>query len=269
MRDEDRALVTLEFWAPESDTDSVSRVAILTLQNGPLNLITIDLLGELRSLLSSLAGMPILAVVVHQGDGRLFSAGSDMREFQEVLKVGADRKILLENQVLEELAGLPVPVVAAIEGGALGGGLELALACDLRVATHGAVLGLPEVAVGGLASNGTQRLTKIVGPARAKHLLFLGETISAEVAHQWGLVTEVVEDGRALGRALEMAETIASRAPLSIALSKRLVDAAIDQPLEHGLRGSIEAQRQIFKSQDLIEGATAFAERRRPRFQGC
>lgn len=262
-------LVTLEFWRSESGEEPAGSVAILTLQNPPLNLITINLLVELRALLSSLAGSLIRAVVICQGDARLFSAGSDMREFQEVLQAGADSKILLENEVLDELAGLPVPVVAAIEGGALGGGLELALACDLRVATQGAVLGLPEVAVGGLASNGTQRLTKIVGPARAKHLLLLGEPISADVAHQWGLVTEIVEDGRALSRALEMTETIASRAPMSIELSKKLVDAAVDQPLDRGLRGSIEAQRQIFSSQDLIEGATAFAERRRPRFQGC
>jgi enoyl-CoA hydratase len=261
-----KELVGVEYQA--ADQVGTGSIAVLTLQNPPLNLVTLDLLGALTAAVRSIAESRPRAVIFGQGTARAFCAGSDMREFNHVAEAPAERKILIENHVLTLISRLEAPTIAAIEGAALGGGLELALACDIRVAAQSARLGLPEAAIGGLASNGSQRLTKIVGPARAKHLLLTGEPISAERAEHWGLVTDVVADGRALDRALELARLIATRGPLSVSLSKTLVDKAVDLPLEAGIAHGILAQEQIFASQDLLEGAAAFAERRSPQFYG-
>jgi enoyl-CoA hydratase/carnithine racemase len=161
-----------------------------------------------------------------------------------------------------------MPTIAAIDGPALGGGLEIALACDLRVCRAGVVLGLPESRLGGLAGNGSLRLARLVGPARAKELLFTGETIVAEQALAWGIVNRVVADGSALDGARKLASTIAARGPLSNRLAKKLVDAAHDFPLDAGLSMSTAAQQKIFDSDDLHEGAAAFFAKREPVFRG-
>lgn len=264
MTDEPADLVTLEL----RRSPGHNAIAVLTLQNPPLNLISVPLLEALLLALDSPTLAHARAVVLCQGTGRVFSAGSDMNEFSDLVSTGAGSKITVENKVLARLANVSVPVVVSIEGGAFGGGLELALACDIRVASRSAVLCLPEVAVGGLASYATQRLTKLVGPARAKHLLLTGEPISADKAEAWGVVTELADDGRAFRRAVEIAELIARRAPRSIALSKELVDKAADMPLEAGFNASVAAQEEIFRSDDLLEGAAAFAQRRPPIFRG-
>jgi enoyl-CoA hydratase/carnithine racemase len=176
-------------------------------------------------------------------------------------------KILFEDMVLRRLARLPMPTIAAIDAPALGGGLELALACDLRVARRGVMLGLTESRLAGLAGNGSLRLARLVGPARAKELLFAGETITAEIALAWGLVNRV-SDASALEAARELATTIASRGPLSNRLAKELVDAAHDGPLDAALTRSTVAQQRIFDSDDLHEGVAAFFEKRDPAFKG-
>ena len=170
--------------------------------------------------------------------------------------------------MLRRLAQLPMPTIAAIDGPALGGGLEIALACDLRVCKKGVALGLTESRLGGLAGNGSVRLTRLVGPARAKELLFAGETIIAEQALLWGLVNRVVEVGSALDGARQMAAAIASRGPLSNRLAKKLVDAAQDVALDASLSMSTVAQQRIFDSEDLHEGVAAFFAKREPRFTG-
>jgi len=161
-----------------------------------------------------------------------------------------------------------MPTIAAIDGPALGGGLEIALACDLRVCRSGVALGLPESRLGGLAGNGAARLTRLVGPGRAKELLFTGDTITAEQALAWGLVNRVVDAGSARDAARAMATAIAERGPLSNRLAKKLVDAAQDVALDAVLSMSTVAQQQIFDSDDLHEGASAFFAKRAPRFAG-
>ena len=149
--------------------------------------------------------------------------------------------------VLRRLARLPMPTIAAIDGPALGGGLELALACDLRVSRDGRALGLPESRLGGLAGSGSVRLTRLVGPARAKEMLFTGETISAEQALAWGLVNRVVDGGLGARRSARASPTtIARRGPLSNRLAKELVDAAQDVALDAALSLSTVAQQEIF-----------------------
>jgi enoyl-CoA hydratase/carnithine racemase len=244
-------------------------VAQIALEGGPLNLVTKSMLRAFNRALAEIAAREeIRCVIVHGGDARAFCAGSDIREFEHLRQDASERKILFEDMVLRRLAQLPMPTIAAIDGPALGGGLEIALACDLRVCRKGVSLGLTESRLGGLAGSGSARLTRLVGPARAKEMLFTGDTITAERALAWGLVNRVVDAGSARDAACEMAATIAARGPLSNRLAKKLVDAAQDVALDAVLSMSTVAQQQIFDSGDLHEGAAAFFAKREPRFTG-
>jgi enoyl-CoA hydratase/carnithine racemase len=242
----------------------------LGLAAGPLNLVTKPLLRALNDALAALAADDtVRCVIVHGGAARAFCAGSDIREFAHLRGNASEEKILFEDMVLRRLATLPMPTIAAIDGPALGGGLELALACDLRVARADAGLGLTESRLGGLAGNGSLRLTRLVGPARAKELLFLGDPIDASTALAWGLVNRVADVARgALAVARQLAATIATRGPLSNRLAKKLVDAAQDAPLDAGLSMSTVAQQAIFDSRDLHEGVAAFFAKRDAVFEG-
>jgi enoyl-CoA hydratase/carnithine racemase len=244
-------------------------VAEIALCNGPLNLVTRDLLRALDRVLGELGSRSdVRCTILHGGNARAFCAGSDMREFDGLREDASERKILFEDMVLRRLSRLPMPTIAAIDGPALGGGLELALACDLRICAAGARLGLPESRLGGLAGNGAVRLARLVGPGRAKELLFTGDVVDPAQALAWGLVNRVVGDRPALEAARDLARTIAARGPLSNRLAKRLVDAAQDQALDAALSMSTVAQQEIFDSDDLHEGAAAFLAKREPRFSG-
>jgi len=244
-------------------------IAEVALNNGPINLVTKPMLRALNDvLLEIVASAGVRCLILHGGEGRAFCAGSDIKEFSHLRKDASEHKILFEDMVLRHLAHMPMPTIAAIDGPALGGGLELALACDLRVSKRGAVMGLTESRLGGLAGNGSLRLTRLIGPARAKQMLFTGETVADDQALAWGLVNRVITDGSALDGARELAVTIVSRGPVSNRLAKELVDAAQDLPLDAGLAMSTKAQQQIFDSDDLHEGVAAFFAKRQPEFKG-
>jgi enoyl-CoA hydratase/carnithine racemase len=245
------------------------RVAEIALDHGALNLVDQALLRSLNVALREVAAAAdVRCVILHGGNARAFCAGSDIRGFGELRRDASERKILFEDLVLRTLAKLAMPTIAAIDGPALGGGFELALACDLRVCRKGVKLGLTESRLGGLAGNGAVRLTRLVGPSRAKELLFTGDFITTEQALAWGLVNRVVETGSALESAREWARPIAARGPMSNRLAKGLVDAAQDGPLDAALSLSTVAQQQIFDSSDLHEGVAAFLAKRDPNFQG-
>jgi enoyl-CoA hydratase/carnithine racemase len=162
-----------------------------------------------------------------------------------------------------------MPTIAAIEGNALGGGLEIALCCDLRIASERARLGLPEVRLAVTPSTGgTQRLPRIVGLARAKELLLTGRVLTASEAARIGLVTEVVPAGEAVARARAIGGEIAERGPLAVREVKALVDAALDRDLAAGHAAEVEASVRIFATDDLLEGATAFLAKREPEYRG-
>ena len=244
-------------------------IAEVAIDNGPINLVTKEMLRALNDVLTDVAAhKEVRCLILHGGDARAFCAGSDIKEFSHLRKDASEHKILFEDMVLRRLARMPMPTIAALDGPALGGGLELALACDLRVSKGGVALGLTESRLGGLAGSGSLRLTRLVGPARAKQMLFTGETISDDQALAWGLVNRVVSDGSALDGARELAATIASRGPVSNRLAKELVDAAQDLPLDAGLSMSTAAQQQLFDSSDLHEGVSAFFAKRPPEFKG-
>jgi len=244
-------------------------IAELAISNGPINLVTKAMLRALNGALTDVAARDdVRCVILHGGDARAFCAGSDIKEFDGLRADASEHKILFEDMVLRRLARMPMPTVAAIDAPALGGGFELALACDLRVLRRGVAIGLTESRLGGLAGNGSIRLTRLVGPARAKQMLFTGETVSDDQALAWGLVNQVVAEGTALDGARRLAATIASRGPVSNRLAKELVEAAQDLPLDAGLSRSTIAQQQIFDSGDLHEGVAAFFAKRDPEFKG-
>jgi enoyl-CoA hydratase/carnithine racemase len=248
----------------------LGRVARLELVNPPLNLVTRELTEQLRDALARLrAADEVRAVVVSGRGDRAFCAGSDIGEFEGLRGRVAEGKLLLEKLVYRQLAELPMPTIAAIEGDALGGGLELALCCDLRVASSRARLGMPEVRLAVLpGSGGTQRLPRVVGPARAKELVLTGRIIDAIEALRIGLVNQVVPAGEARSVAAAVAEEIAARGPLAVREAKRLIDAALDLDLDAGLAAELDASERIFASDDMVEGANAFFAKRDPEYQG-
>lgn len=240
-------------------------VAELRLDAGRLNLVTRSVLRDLAKAIAALAGNPLVRCVILHGGPPVFCAGSDIREFSSLGANASEAKILYEDHVLRSLAALPVPTIAAIDGPALGGGFELALACDLRVLAAGATVGLPESRLGGLAASGAVRLARLVGPARAKEILFTGMILDSARAWEWGLVNRVAE-GSALEEARGMAAEIALRGPLSNRLAKTLVDGALDLPADAALSRANAAQQLIFDHGDLREGAAAFFEKRQAVF---
>ncbi len=266
MATDDAPRATAAGTATLSESGFVAEVA---LSNGPLNLVTRPMLRELNRILAELSRRQDLrCVILHGGEARAFCAGSDIREFGPIRHDASERKILFEDMVLRNLAGLPMPTIAAIDGPALGGGLEIALSCDLRVLRRGVRIGLPESHLGGLAGNGAVRLARLVGPSRAKQMLFTGSSLSSEQALAWGVVNELAEDGSALDAARALAATIVQRGPISNRLAKELVDLADDLPLDAALLRSTVAQQRIFDSDDLQEGAAAFFGKRAPLFSG-
>ena len=244
-------------------------IAEIGFDSGPLNLVTRAMLRAINAALADVAARrDVRCLIIHGGNSRAFCAGSDITEFSELRDDASERKILFEDMVLRRLARMSMPTIAAIDGPALGGGLEIALACDLRVVRKGVALGLPESRLGGLAGNGAVRLTRLVGPSRAKELLFTGESVPAEQALAWGIVNRVADQGTALDAARALAATICARGPLSNRLAKTLVDAAQDVALDAALSMSTTAQQEIFESGDLHEGVAAFFAKRAPRFSG-
>jgi enoyl-CoA hydratase/carnithine racemase len=246
-------------------------VSVIELDNQPLNLVTGEMMERLDAALDELArDRDVRAVVVTGAGTRAFCAGSDVKEFERLAGRVAQGKLLYEKYVYRKLAELPVPTIAAIEGDALGGGLELALCCDLRIASARARLGMPEVRLGVIpGSGGTQRLPAVVGPARAKELILVGELISAQRAEQIGLVNAVAAEGEALTAATDMAQRIAQRGPTAVREAKRLIERARDHDLDAGLAAELDASDRVFASEDMLEGARAFFAKRPPEFPGA
>jgi enoyl-CoA hydratase/carnithine racemase len=245
-------------------------VTTVRLQNPPLNLVTVELTRRLDSVLAGIETDDEVRCVMLTGTGdRAFCAGSDVKEFESLRGRVGEGKLLLEKAVYRRLARLPVPTIAAIQADALGGGLELALCADLRVADQRAKLGLPEVRLGVMpGSGGTQRLPRIVGPARAKEMILMGEILDAADAAAIGLLNRLAPSGLVMEVAADMAKTIAARGPVAVREAKRAIDIAGDLPLDQGLAHELDASERIFSSEDMIEGAQAFFEKRPPRFKG-
>ena len=246
-------------------------VAKLTLNNPPLNLVTLEMTERLLEALDGLEGDDAVSAVVVTGAGdRAFCAGSDVGEFADVFDRVVEKKLARENEAFGRFESLSKPTVAAIEGLAYGGGCEISIACDLRITGQGAKFALPEVRLGVVpGSGGLFRLPELVGPARAMKLMYLGEAIDASEAERIGLVNEVVPDGEALARALDIARSISRQPKEAVAAIKRGVRESLHSGRKDSVRLTLELSDHLFKTEDCAEGILAFFEKREPRFEGA
>jgi enoyl-CoA hydratase/carnithine racemase len=207
--------------------------------------------------------------VVFTGGPRAFSAGADVGELRDMDPAAILAYYRTTGRVYERVARLPQPTISAIAGHCLGGGFELALATDFRVVEPSASFGLPEVGIGILpSSGGTHRLVRLVGAARAKELILLGDRFGAEEAHRLGLVTELADEGAGLARALELAERLAALPPVAVAVAKQVIDAMPDASYDAGLALERLAYGLLAQTDDHREATAAFEEKRPPRFGG-
>lgn len=247
-------------------------VAILTI-NRPdrLNSLSRATLSAFGRIGSDLAGDAALRAIVVTGSGdKAFCAGADLKERQGMDENAVRDQVKAYRTELGWLDRSSVPVVAAINGVALGGGMELALLCDLRVAVSHSVLGLPETTIGIIpGAGGTQRLPRVVGEARAKELILLGRRLSAEEALSMGLVNRITPPGKSvLEDTLEWIQPIAQGAPIAQASALRAIDVSFETTLEHGLELERVLYDACLRSEDRLEALRAFSEKRKPEFKG-
>jgi enoyl-CoA hydratase len=245
-------------------------IAIVTLDRpGKLNALTPEMLRDLETVLTEVEGDPaVRAVVLASAGDRVFCAGADIRRFAALDAMGMwSQWTRRGHQVFDRLAGLRQPTIAAIDGNAYGGGLEIALACDLRVLAENATLGLTEVGLGTVPGwGGTQRLPQQIGVTRAKQMVLTGNPIDASTALDWGLVNRLAAADLVLESSLKLAADIATRAPIAVQIAKQILDVAAGASPGMSLEGIAAAATAGVA--DFTEGLSAFTERRPPAFTG-
>ena len=257
--------------------EETNQICTLTL-NRPqsLNALNAKVLAELGLFLTDLDrrtqqtsdSAPRALVITGSGE-KAFVAGADIRELAQMSPSEAQAFSEHGQKLFRRLEVLSIPVIGAINGFALGGGCELALACDYLLCSQNAKFGLPEVSLGLIPGfGGTQRLARLVGLGRAMELVMSGRQVSAEEAFRIGLVVSVVEPSQLLVRARESASMILSRAPLAVAAAKRSVSQGYDQPIDEGLSVERHEFGELFRTGDVKEGTTAFLEKRPAKFSG-
>lgn len=245
-------------------------VAIVAINRPPANALAKQLIAELDSILEEIAKEDAARVVLIHGEGRFFSAGADIKEFTNV-QTGEEFSRLAENgqTVFEKLETFEKPVIAAIHGAALGGGLELAMACHMRFVTESAKLGLPELQLGiipGFA--GTQRLPRYVGVAKAAEMMFTSDPISGVDAVTWGLANKAFTEEELLPKSLEIAKKIARKSPVALKAAIHMLQYSKTSSYFEGVKAEAESFGTVFVSEDAKEGINAFIEKREPVFQG-
>jgi len=233
-----------------------------------LNALNTKTLQELESALKSLPA-DVRVLIVTGGGEKAFVAGADIAEMAALTDAQAQEFGALGHRVMAALEALPIPTIAAVNGFALGGGSELALACDFIYASEKAKLGLPEVGLGVIPGfGGTQRLTRVVGRARAKELIFTGDRIDAAKAKEIGMVLEVLPADGLLAHCRAVAEKIVKNSPLAISKAKQVIEAGADQDLRAANEIERKAFGDLFGSEDQREGMKAFLEKRTATFTG-
>jgi enoyl-CoA hydratase len=264
-------------------------IGIIRMNNPPMNVLSSAVLKELHAILDKIEEDSGLDAVIITGEGRAFVAGADISEMMGMDPAAAARFAEAGQGAFDRIQALKMPVIAAVNGFALGGGTELAISCDIRIASDAAKFGQPEVNLGVIPGfGGTQRLARLIGPGKAKELIFTGEMIDAKTALDIGLVQALVpgfkksadgqlllnEKGKpiqdnepVLAAAMAMARTIASKGPISVQLAKESIDRGMDLTLAGGLKLEADNFANLFATEDQKEGMKAFVEKRPAQFK--
>ena len=246
------------------------RVALITI-NRPekRNALNIQTRTEGAAILDELRADDSVRVAVFTGAGdKAFIAGADIAEFIDRTAI-TQREVMLDRGLFNSIDSFPKPVIAMVNGYCLGGGCELALACDLRIASDKASFGQPEINLGIIpGGGGTQRLTRLVGEGKAMELILTGEIIDAQTALLIGLVNHVVPADQLEAKTMEIANRIAEKSPIALRLAKEAIKVASRSNLDEGLRREVDLFALSFSSEDKEEGVSAFLEKRKPEFKG-
>lgn len=247
-----------------------NQVALLTINHPPVNALNKQVIDDLEKAFQELAEDDSVGVVIITGAGeKAFVAGADISEFPSLNSDSGEKVSRRGQQVFQQIADFPVPVIAAVNGFALGGGLELALACDIRVMAENAKVGLPEVTLGIFPGyGGTQRLPRFIPLGKAKELIFTGVMIDAAEAYRIGLADHLTAPGEALAKAKELAGIILQRGPVAVRLAKQAINRGLEQTLAEGLKTEAHLFGKLCDTEDQKEGARAFLEKRKPEFKG-
>ncbi|MDP4085375.1 MAG: enoyl-CoA hydratase [Bacillota bacterium] len=245
-------------------------IATITIERPPANALSSGLLKELSAVLDEIEPNKEIKVVVIHGEGRFFSAGADIKEFTTIDSIeGFENLGKFGQDLFDRMEKFPKPIIASIHGAALGGGLELAMACHIRLVSENAKMGLPELQLGlvpGFA--GTQRLPKYVGVAKAAEMLFTSEPISGLEAVQLGLANHAYPESDLLDETFKLAKKIAKKSTGSLKSAIQLLNYAKTDEFYQGVRKEAELFGQLFMSEDGKEGIQAFIEKREPHFKG-
>jgi enoyl-CoA hydratase len=244
-------------------------VGVIIINNPPVNALTLEVREQLQEVLQDVEqNSEIRAIVITGAGPKCFVAGADIKDFPNQMEVGPRENATIYKEMFSYLENTPKPVICALNGLALGGGLELALSCDIRITEEKVKLGLTEVNLGLIPGlGGTQRLARLVGPAKAKELLFTGKIVKADEALRIGLVNQVVADGESLNEALKLANKLAKGAGVAIGFDKFLVNRGIELELVDALEMEMQYVEKVFETEDLREGLDAFINKREPVFK--
>jgi 2-oxoglutaroyl-CoA hydrolase len=261
-----RASVLRDLDGLRYEVDAAKRVGRMWLDRPPLNIVSYRGRSQIAAIMEAFGQDPDVRVVVIRGANGVYSSGGDVKAFPQIERDGMSD--LAQNIAAPQRC--PKPVVCAMEKYAMGVGLELAMACDIRLATKDTVLALPEVSLGQIpGSGGSQRIARIAGLTRAADLMLLGRRISAEEAYEWGLLNRVVEDGAALDKAIdEVVEKLTAQSALALKTIKRVLTTTYDTSLSVGLEVEGHAYEKLREGPDYKEGIAAFSEKRKPKFGG-
>ena len=250
------------------DVSREGNTVILTINNPPMNVLNSELLNELGGVLDNIKNDDSLAVII-TGEGRAFVAGADIKEMMDMNPEEARRFAGIGQSVFNKIEHLPKPVIAAVNGFALGGGTELAMSCDIILASEKAKFGQPEVALAVIPGfGGTQRLPRIVGRNIAKELIYSGNIIGADEAYRIGLANRLLPPEELMEAAKKLSDTMSKKGPMAVRLAKEAINGGLDMTLSEGLQLEAEKFSDLFNSYDQKEGMDAFVNKRKPEFRG-
>lgn len=246
-----------------------NNIAVITISNPPVNALSPEVTRELNDRLDELKNNRIVRVLILTATGKTFVAGANIEIFKHLDRKSGEEYALSVDDMQRKLEEFEWPVIAAINGHALGGGCELAMCCDIRIASRNARFGQPEVTLGVIpGAGGTQRLPRLIPIGKAKKMLYTGEHITADEAERIGLVDMVVEPGNELEEAMKLAARIVNNAPVAIRFAKKAVNRGLQMALADGLMMEATLFGELFETSDVKEGVDAFFNKRPADFKG-